>query len=75
MVREVIAMLAAMPQDAVCVVNLEKNELANGKTVSGAEVKLAARYKGSPESDGWSACYYPCDDEDYVYLDVVDLFS
>lgn len=71
LVSELISKLMLMPQDAVAVVNLEKNELANGMTVSKVELVEAKKYC---QQSNYNRDYYPeIVDEDETKLKVVDI--
>jgi hypothetical protein len=56
-VREVIALLQQQDQEAECVVNLERNERANGKPVVSVLTIPAMKYHANSES--WLCDYYP----------------
>jgi ribosome maturation protein Sdo1 len=62
-VKELIQKLNAMPQDMEVVVNLNVNEMANGKTATVVEVEEVTKHKW--QSDGmWIKNYFPENDLD-----------
>ena len=69
-VDELIRELGNFRGDLPVVLNMGKNELANGCEVCEVTVLQAVRW---PASDQWSLDYYARCDDDYCYADVVNL--
>jgi hypothetical protein len=71
-VEDVMSILATLDPKLRVVVNMSKNELANGMAVGKIETKKAYRYKSS--DDIWKEEYYDDDDDDdYCYETVVNI--
>ena len=52
-VRELIAQLQTLPPDLPVVVQMGRNEFANGKAVEIVETVNACRYRGNSELHSW----------------------
>ncbi len=74
LVEQLIAELLKMPPKAVAVVNLGKNDLANGKTVNSVALVEAVRYEPILPEDRYHMDYYPLAlDKDEEKSEVVNI--
>lgn len=69
-VAELIEKLKTMPQDAIAVVNMGRNELANGDEASGVDTVNAYRYT---HGDRWMENYYSTDHDEMAI--VVNIYA
>ena len=66
-VRDLIAVLGQMPQDATVILNMGKNELANSRSVGKAELLLAHQVnRSSPDGEWYNTGEWNYDPEQHT---------